>query len=288
MGEGIRSYWKNLHVAINTLAEGLKLSIRHLVDARFRRYPLGADDRQYFEQDKGIFTIRYPNETMPVPDHGRYKLHNEIEDCIVCDKCAKICPVDCIIIDPIKSVGSYGTTSDGTVKRLYAAKFDIDMAKCCFCGLCTTVCPTECLTMTPEFDFSEFNVENHTLHFSNMSEEMIAAKRKEWEDFDKAKTKEAADQDARKDQLGDRPKGAKFIPKMKPKTGSQDAGGALSSPKPTQEKPKPVMKSKPVMKPRDETDKKVTGAAESPKKYVPKMKPVMRKNRDNDSEKEKG
>ena len=183
------SYWKNISLAFSSLAEGLKLSIMHFFDARFRRYPLGADDVTYFDQDKGIFTIRYPNEAMPVPDHGRYKLHNEIDDCIVCDKCAKICPVDCIEIDPIKSVGTFGTTSDGTPKRLYAAKFDIDMSKCCFCGLCTTVCPTECLTMTPEFDFSEFDVVEHTFSFATMSDELIREKKKEWDDFQMAKEK---------------------------------------------------------------------------------------------------
>ena len=90
----------------------------------------------------------------PIPDVGRYRLHNEIDDCIVCDKCAKICPVDCIDIEPIKATEEIGKTSDGTPKRIYAAKFDIDMGKCCFCGLCTTVCPTECLTMTKVYDFS--------------------------------------------------------------------------------------------------------------------------------------
>ena len=104
------------------------------------------------------YIIIQNREQIPIPDHGRYQLHNEIDDCIVCDKCAKICPVDCIDIEPVRSPEVFGQTSDGTPLRIHAAKFDIDMAKCCFCGLCTVVCPTECLTMTKEFDFSTTDI----------------------------------------------------------------------------------------------------------------------------------
>src|SRR5690606_28633496 len=137
--------------------------------------------------NKGIMTMQYPHENMPVPDNGRYKLHNEIDDCIVCDKCAKICPVDCIEIEPIKAVEEFGKTSDGTPKRIYAAKFDIDMGKCCFCGLCTVVCPTESLTMTKTFDFSEYDVDDHTYVFATMTPLEILAKKKELEEHEKSK-----------------------------------------------------------------------------------------------------
>lgn len=141
----------------------------------------------YFSQQSGIATVQYPHETIPVPDNGRYKLHNEIDDCIVCDKCAKICPVDCITIEPIRSAEEFGKTSDGTSKRIYAAKFDIDMAKCCFCGLCTTVCPTECLTMTKEYDFATFDITQHNFVFGNMSVAEIDQRKTEWAEHQKAK-----------------------------------------------------------------------------------------------------
>ncbi|NEJ83429.1 4Fe-4S ferredoxin, partial [Rhizobium leguminosarum] len=72
-------------------------------------------------------------------------------------------------------------TSNGMKKRIHAAKFDIDMAKCCFCGLCTAVCPTECLTMTPEYDFSVFDVLEHNVPFANMSELEIIEKKQVWD-----------------------------------------------------------------------------------------------------------
>ncbi|HLF34435.1 MAG TPA: 4Fe-4S binding protein [Cyclobacteriaceae bacterium] len=179
------SYWGNIGETVSTLWKGLMLTLMHFTRARKRWYPLGVNDKEYYLNNSGAFTVRYPHEILPVPDNGRYKLHNEIEDCIVCDKCANICPVDCIEIESIRAVREFGKTSDGTPRKIYAARFDIDMAKCCFCGLCTTVCPTECLTMTKEFDFSEYEIKNHIFSFARMSPEEIALKRKEWEEFEK-------------------------------------------------------------------------------------------------------
>lgn len=159
----------------------MRLTFRHLLAARKRRKNRQVALPGYFGEATGLVTVNYPYETVPVPSHGRYQLHNEIEDCIVCDKCAKICPVNCIDIVPIKSPVEFGKTADGTPKRIYAATFDIDMAKCCFCGLCTTVCPTECLTMTPEYDFSVFDLGKLNFGFGNLTEVEAAQKRAEWE-----------------------------------------------------------------------------------------------------------
>lgn len=170
----------------------MRLTIKHLMMAFRRRKVQDIQHPEYFGQKNGLATITYPYETIPVPEHGRYQLHNEIEDCIVCDKCAKICPVDCIDIEPIRSPGEFGKTSDGTSRRIYAAKFDIDMAKCCFCGLCTTVCPTECLTMTPEYDFSTFDLTTMNFGFGNISPAEAQQKQVEWELFQAEKAKKKA------------------------------------------------------------------------------------------------
>ena len=115
------SYGSTITTAMLSLAAGLKLTFRHLLAARKSRKPLSIADKNYFNQTEGIAAIQYPYERLPVPDTGRYRLHNEIDDCIVCDKCAKICPVNCITIEPIKAANEIGKTSDGTPKRIYAA-----------------------------------------------------------------------------------------------------------------------------------------------------------------------
>jgi len=181
------TYWSNLTTAVRSLAGGLRLTLRHLIKARTSRKPIAITSKDYFLHTEGINTIQYPYEMQPVPDNGRYRLHNEIDDCIVCDKCAKVCPVDCITIEPIKAIEEIGKTSDGTPRRIYAAKFDIDMGKCCFCGLCTTVCPTECLTMTKVYDFSVLDIREHNFAFAEMTEVEIADKKQQLEEHQKAK-----------------------------------------------------------------------------------------------------
>ncbi|WP_162052776.1 NuoI/complex I 23 kDa subunit family protein [Pontibacter pamirensis] len=162
--------------AVKSLVSGARLTLRHLANANKRRKPVYVTDDSYFKQPDGLATLTYPYEALPVPDNGRYRLHNEIEDCIVCDLCAKVCPVNCITIESVKATEDIGVTSDGTKKRLYAPVFDIDMAKCCYCGLCTTVCPTDCLTMTPVYDFSEVNIKNMIYHFTDLSPEQAQEK----------------------------------------------------------------------------------------------------------------
>ncbi len=181
------SYWSALAESFKSLSGGLKLTLRHFVKSRKSQTVKSIASADYFSEREGIATIQYPHVQLPVPDVGRYKLHNEIDDCIVCDKCAVVCPVDCITIEPIKSPEVIGKTSDGTSKRIYAAKFDIDMAKCCFCGLCTTVCPTECLTMTNEYDFSVFDLKEHNFAFGEMTPAEIEEKKKSWDEHQKLK-----------------------------------------------------------------------------------------------------
>ena len=178
------TYYNSLKNGFYSLMEGLGLTFQHFRAAYQKRKPFGIENKDYFLQDTGIVTTEYPYETIPVPDNGRYRLHNEIDDCIVCDLCAKICPVNCIDIVPIKSPEEIGKTSDGTTKRIYAATFDIDMAKCCYCGLCTTVCPTECLTMTKTFDYSEYKVQNMNYHFTDLSPEQAEEKKKIFMEFE--------------------------------------------------------------------------------------------------------
>lgn len=204
MKDNKKTYWKDLKEATQTTAKGLELTWEHFqksirslakTDKNYSGSASAAQNQSFDTNsisNLGVVTNRYPHEMMPIPDNGRYKLHNEIEDCIVCNKCAEVCPVNCIEIDAIRGTEQVGTASDGSPIRFYAAKFDIDMAKCCFCGLCTVVCPTECLTMTKEFDFSEIDVAKMNYDFSNLNDEETIQKQKEWDDFEAEKAAKKA------------------------------------------------------------------------------------------------
>jgi NADH-quinone oxidoreductase subunit I len=220
------TYWQTIVKSVTTLWAGLRITFRHILNARRSQRPMIISSQAYFDQPEGISTIQYPYEMQPVPDNGRYRLHNEIDDCIVCDKCAKVCPVNCITIEPIKATEEFGKTSDGTSKRIYAAKFDIDMGKCCFCGLCTTVCPTECLTMTKVYDFSVFDIREHNYVFAEMTETEITERKNLWEETQRSKAAaKAASAPVKSDlptaenkDVTEAPKVAKpvFRPKIKP------------------------------------------------------------------------
>lgn len=166
-----------------TAIKGLTLTVKHLFSARKARKTLDIKEEAYFDNQGGVTTVQFPKVKMPIPEVARYQLDVEIDDCIVCDLCAKACPVDCIAIESIKSPDAIGKTSDGSVKRLYAAKFEIDMAKCMYCGLCTVVCPTECITMTDQYDRSTPNLADLTYSFSDMNEQEIAKRKEEWTRF---------------------------------------------------------------------------------------------------------
>src|SRR5690606_30950021 len=118
--------------ALITAIKGLTVTLRHFFGARQSRKATDVRKADYFEKQGGVTTVQFPKSKMPIPEVARYQLDVEIDDCIVCDLCSKARPEDSITIDAVKTTSVIGKTSDGSVKRLYAAKFDIDMAKCMY------------------------------------------------------------------------------------------------------------------------------------------------------------
>jgi len=177
------SYWAALAEGIASVRKGLSLTYQHQRKRGTRRSPQAISEPGYFtdQPSRGQVTIQYPQEQLPVPDTGRYRLYMETPDCIGCDQCARICPVDCITIEKVKAVDELPPAADGTKVKFYLPTFDIDMAKCCYCGLCTVVCPTECLIMTKSYEFSTPNREELIFHFGNLTPEEAQQKQADWD-----------------------------------------------------------------------------------------------------------
>jgi NADH-quinone oxidoreductase subunit I len=175
-------YFGNIKTGAVTIASGMGITLKHFFNAIHRKGDAGVDDVNYFRQVDGLCTLQYPREVIPTPKNGRYRLYNNIEDCIGCGQCVRACPIACIAIETIKvaadDLALCGKTSDGQQKKFWIPVFDIDVAKCMTCGICTTVCPTECLAHTSVSDFSEFDRSNFIYHFGNLSRREAEAKRR--------------------------------------------------------------------------------------------------------------
>ncbi|MEN3041027.1 MAG: 4Fe-4S binding protein [Bacteroidia bacterium] len=148
-----------------SLLRGLLLALRHGIKGwrRHNRYPL--EKNVFSSPPGGAVTHPYPHVKLPMPENGHYRLHVAIEDCIGCDLCARVCPVNCITIEKQKAQTLLGYTSSGAPRKFHLPRFDIDHALCCFCGLCTIVCPTECITMEPVYAYATDDRADLVLHF---------------------------------------------------------------------------------------------------------------------------
>jgi len=175
-------YFSNIKAGAVTIATGMGITLKHFFNAIHRKGDAGIDDADYFRQVDGLCTLQYPREAIPTPVNARYRLYNDIEDCIGCGQCERACPIGCIAIETIKvlpeDLAVCGKTSGGQQKKFWVPVFDIDVAKCMTCGICVSVCPTECLVHTPVSDFSEFDRQNMIYHFGNLSRLEAEAKRR--------------------------------------------------------------------------------------------------------------
>ena len=147
----MKRYFTDIWETLTTILGGMGITLVHLVRAR-----------------NDNVTLQYPEERWPRPErnigfeHSNYnvirsRLHVDMDDCIGCLKCERVCPVDCIKIETekapnrgadIKDIQHIGVTTNGSRKALVVTRFDIDMTECCYCNLCTYPCPEECIFMT--------------------------------------------------------------------------------------------------------------------------------------------
>ncbi len=146
---------------------GLVITFRHFVDtyvedirAGRKRYrtPEGIAERT--DKDaRGIFTIQYPEEKMPVPEEFRYIPFLVYEEgpngeknqrCTSCGICAKVCPPQCIWI--------VRTTDPNTGRPVPApAQFYIDVDICMNCGLCAEYCPFDAIKMDHDYEIASYD-----------------------------------------------------------------------------------------------------------------------------------
>ena len=110
------------------------------------------------KDSRGIFTIQYPEEKLPVPEEFRfipflvYDLGENGEQtlrCTSCGICSKVCPPQCIWITR--------TTNPTTGRPIPdPAEFYIDSDICMNCGLCAEYCPFDAIKMDHDYELASF------------------------------------------------------------------------------------------------------------------------------------
>jgi NADH-quinone oxidoreductase subunit I len=107
---------------------------------------------------RGIFTVQYPEEKIPVPEEFRFVpflVYDEGEGgkkevrCTSCGICAKVCPPQCIWI--------VRTNDPATGRPVPApAEFYIDADICMNCGFCAEYCPFDAIKMDHDYEISSY------------------------------------------------------------------------------------------------------------------------------------
>ena len=171
----MNNYFKNIWLGVYTALIGMSITLRHLFVRNV--------------------TIQYPQERLPIPDNARNRLFLDYDLCNGCQQCARACPVNCIIVETIKTTpgDTIPPLKDGSKRALWVPKYDIDFAKCCFCSLCTEPCPTEAIKMTPEFEYTKYNRNGLIYSFSMMTEQEAVEKKEMYEKFAVEKKRKEAE-----------------------------------------------------------------------------------------------
>jgi NADH-quinone oxidoreductase subunit I len=149
------------------IVKGLGVTLKRFVDTYLddiswwgRRYfkPEGIAHRSS-KDTRGIFTVQYPEEKLPVPEEFRYvpflvydeKPEGEKEiRCTSCGICAKVCPPQCIWIV---------RTNDPQTGRPVPvpAEFYIDADICMNCGFCAEYCPFDAIIMDHDYEIASYD-----------------------------------------------------------------------------------------------------------------------------------
>jgi NADH-quinone oxidoreductase subunit I len=111
-------------------------------------------DKAIPSEQRGLFTIQYPEERRKLPERFRYIPMLVYDDetgenrCTACGICAKVCPPQCIWIVRAKDESGKPVTRP--------AEFHIDTTICMNCGLCAEFCPFDAIKMNHDFEIAEY------------------------------------------------------------------------------------------------------------------------------------
>jgi NADH-quinone oxidoreductase subunit I len=159
------------------LIKGLGVTIKHFVDSYLDDiYWMGRGGRYYNDEalgvrqslkGKGVVTVFYPEEKLPVPERFRFVPFLVTNDpppgqkwghdwCTSCGICAKVCPPQCIWIQR-------GKQPNGRPKP-EPEQFYIDIDICMNCGMCAEFCPFDAIKMDHDYELASYDRTTAHIH----------------------------------------------------------------------------------------------------------------------------
>lgn len=150
------------------IIKGLIVSCKRFIDTYLddirwfgkKRYRTSEGIAHRMSKDsRGIFTIQYPEEKLPVPEEFRFvpflvyeidEEGNKIHRCTSCGICSKVCPPQCIWI-----VRSTNPKTGRPVPE--PAEFYIDIDACMNCGFCAEFCPFDAIKMDHDYELAVYD-----------------------------------------------------------------------------------------------------------------------------------
>jgi len=148
----LKGMWVTLVHFVETFVDDIKWAGK-------RYYTTEGIAHRSSKDTKGIFTVQYPEEKLPMPEEFRFipflvqdeDEHGNLHDrCTSCGICAKVCPPQCIWIV---------RTEDPVTKRPVPEPVDffIDVDICMNCGYCAEHCPFDAIKMDHDYELATFD-----------------------------------------------------------------------------------------------------------------------------------
>ena len=131
-------YRRDAVAAAQGISKGLAVTFDHM-----RRRPV---------------TVQYPYEKLIPSERYRGRIHFEMDKCIACEVCVRVCPINLPVVDWVMNKET---------KKKQLKDYSIDFGVCIFCGNCVEYCPTNCLSMTEEYEMATFD--RHHLNYDNVA-----------------------------------------------------------------------------------------------------------------------